>query len=130
MTKAPHSLGTFQIWGASSSGRARHSHCRGEEFESPALHQFYMPGTGNLRARSRTSFLMVSSSAEYLLRFSSELASLQMSATFLIHFASIFISFSPKPLVVIAGVPSRTPDGRKAAASSSGKALALSVRPT
>ena len=30
------------IRGASSSGRARHSHCRGEEFESPALHQISM----------------------------------------------------------------------------------------
>ena len=26
-------------WGVSSADRARHSHCRGQEFESPTLHQ-------------------------------------------------------------------------------------------
>lgn len=88
-----------------------------------------MPGTGNLRARARTSSWMVSSSAEYLVRFSSEPASLQMSATFFIQRARTFISESPRPRVVMAGVPSRTPDGRKAPPRSEGNALALRVRP-
>lgn len=35
--------GIMLLRGASSSGRARHSHCRGEEFESPALHQGQNP---------------------------------------------------------------------------------------
>ena len=89
-----------------------------------------MPGTGYLRARARTSAWMVSSSAEYSLSFSSEPASTQISATFLSQSARVDISSIPNPRVVMAGVPRRTPEGRKAPPLSVGMALALRVRPT
>ena len=40
MGKQSDSVLKYQsIWGRSSAGRALHSHCRGQEFDPPRLHQ-------------------------------------------------------------------------------------------
>ncbi len=36
--------GIIWVWGVSSADRALHSHCRGQEFESPTLHHINLKG--------------------------------------------------------------------------------------
>lgn len=37
----------YLLWGRSSAGRALHSHCRGQEFDPPRLHQSYYTNSAN-----------------------------------------------------------------------------------
>ena len=57
-----------EIWGISTVGSARHSHCRGQEFESPMLHQKFL-----IRAFSkeevRICFMIEISLAESIVTF-------------------------------------------------------------
>ena len=56
------------MWGISTVGSARHSHCRGQEFESPMLHQKFL-----IRAFSkeevRICFMIEISLAESIVTF-------------------------------------------------------------
>ena len=56
------------MWGISTVGSARHSHCRGQEFESPMLHQKFL-----IRAFSkeevRICFMIETSLAESIAAF-------------------------------------------------------------
>ena len=80
-------------------------------------------------ARVLTSSRRAVNSLSNLVKFSSVSALTQMSATAFIQPASFFISLTPRPRVVIAGVPRRTPEGRKAPPLSVGRELAFKVSP-
>ena len=56
------------MWGISTVGSARHSHCRGQEFESPMLHQKFLIRTSSSE-KVRICFMIEISLAESIVTF-------------------------------------------------------------